>query len=104
MQVNHKSKVFVANKSATPIDSKKFLKIVERSHHIISLYFSLPKTDKGKRNRNHLLLFHLHSPSILFARFFQERLRNCRSHHTIQINRQLHLRVRQRLVRIVVLM
>lgn len=49
-QVNHKSKVFVAIKSATPIDSKKFLKIVERSHHIISLYFSLPKTDKGNHN------------------------------------------------------
>lgn len=40
--------MFVAIKGAAPIDSKKFLKIVERSHHIISLYFSLPKTDKGK--------------------------------------------------------
>lgn len=46
-QINHKSKTFLTSK-ARSTDSKKFLKIVERSNHIISLYFTLPKTDKGK--------------------------------------------------------
>lgn len=48
IQINHKAKVFVAIKGSTPIDSKKFEQIVQRSHHIITLFFSLPKTDKGK--------------------------------------------------------
>ncbi|XP_055315105.1 ubiquitin carboxyl-terminal hydrolase 47 isoform X3 [Sitodiplosis mosellana] len=43
--VNHKSKIFLTSK-ARSTDSKKFLKIVDRSNHIISLYFTLPKTDK----------------------------------------------------------
>lgn len=51
-QVIHKSKIFVDNKNT---DSKKFLQIVERSHHIISLYFTLPKTDKGNRSTDNIL-------------------------------------------------
>ncbi|XP_031619612.1 ubiquitin carboxyl-terminal hydrolase 47 isoform X2 [Contarinia nasturtii] len=43
--VNHKSKIFVAKRTVSS-DSKNFLKIVEKSNHIISLYFTLPKTDK----------------------------------------------------------
>lgn len=46
-QITHKTKVYVAIKSLSTFDEKKFLKIVELSQNIISLHFSLPKTDKG---------------------------------------------------------
>lgn len=45
--LHHKSKIFVAHKIHVENISAKFLKIVERFHLIISLHFTLPKTDKG---------------------------------------------------------
>lgn len=67
-QIAHKSKIFVTSKTYT-VDAKKFLKIVERSNHIISLYFTLPKTDKGRIedifiNRDQCLLTFFFSSSF----------------------------------------
>lgn len=45
-QIIHKSKVFVTSKTRST-DVSKFMKLVSRSNNLISLYFTLPKTDKG---------------------------------------------------------
>lgn len=49
-EVKNKSKVFVTTIPNAPGNeklNKKFIKIVERSEHVITLYFFLPNTDRG---------------------------------------------------------
>lgn len=51
MQVQDKSKIFVATiENKEDAITSKLVKIVERFEHIITLYFALPNTDKGKKS------------------------------------------------------
>lgn len=50
-QIGKQDRVFAATSTSSFDDGRKLTKIVERFEHIITLFFLLPATDKGKTNR-----------------------------------------------------